>query len=81
MAELASSWSTVFLSDSSAVKLVGNWSADSPTSFHNVSYPETSASVAFTFHGRFPSIPPAVEAGSLISMVFAQEHKLVQSVS
>lgn len=51
MAELGPSWITVSLSDSSAVKLVGDWSRDAQSVPHNVGYPETPASAAFTFHG------------------------------
>ena len=54
MTEFGPAWSSVSLSNVSAVTFVGSWNADATTSFHNVSYPDTPTSVAFTFHGGFP---------------------------
>ena len=69
MTDLVPSWSPVSLSDSPAVKFAGNWNADAPTGFHNVSYPEMPASVAYTFYGGFPFIHSAVGVASLISLL------------
>ncbi|KAH9003559.1 hypothetical protein EDB86DRAFT_2377081 [Lactarius hatsudake] len=63
MADLDPSWTTVLLSDSSAVSFVGNWSAHAPSGFHNVSYPETDASVAFSFHGTVARVVGFVTFG------------------
>ena len=50
------------------MNLVGDWITDAHSSFHNVSYPETPASIAFTFNGGlFTSM---VGAASLISLIF-----------
>jgi hypothetical protein len=53
MAAQSLSWSTVPLSDTSAVTFVGDWSGNATSSFHNASLPETTASVLYTFHGEF----------------------------
>ncbi|KAI9456377.1 hypothetical protein BJY52DRAFT_1224270 [Lactarius psammicola] len=70
MEEPGLSWTTVSFSDSSAVKFVGNWMTDSQYRFRNASYSETTpASVAFTFHGGFPSISSTMGAALLISFL------------
>lgn len=51
MAAQSLSWSTVPLSDTSAVTFVGDWSGNTTSRFRNASLPETTASVLYTFHG------------------------------
>ena len=50
--------------------LVGNWSAETPSGFRNINYPEAPASFAYTFQAGFPFNPLAVGVAAFIYLAW-----------